>query len=79
MNRLLKLKQIRFLNLNMFLNLYMLEMGLLPPIEENQGYIVILEFFIFCQVTIDVTSPEAGVIQKVIYWLACILLFCLLP
>ena len=34
--------------LNMFLNLYMLEMGLLPPIEENQGYIVILEFFIFC-------------------------------
>ena len=29
--------------------------------------------------TIDVTSPEAGVIQKVIYWLACILLFCLLP
>ena len=65
--------------LNMFLNLYMLEMGLLPPIEENQGYVVILEFFIFCQVTIDVTSPEAGVIQKVIYWLACILLFCLLP
>lgn len=54
-------------------------MGLLPPIEENQGYIVILEFFIFCQVTIDVTSPEAGVIQKVIYWLAWILLFCLLP
>lgn len=53
-------------------------MGLRPPIEENQGYIIILLFFVFCQVTIDVTSPEAGVILKVIYWLAWILYFCLL-
>lgn len=39
--------------------------GIFSPAEQKKDMMLMLVFLIFHQVTIDVASPEAGVIQKV--------------
>jgi hypothetical protein len=53
--------------LTMCLNLSTVTMGFFPLLSRIRDMILMLVLLIFHQVTIDVASPEAGVIQKVIY------------